>query len=180
MITLRTSDDPYGKLVHEGRAGLFTERRLRAIRRNNKNFYRRPKNGLYDPMTYYHVVDILCQLPYHDDFDATSLTEILNMHKKQFEWDSRTVGRILSDLHESLQFASPPGQEPIRKVNHSRHIWYTIQRFPHTAVMLVDTLMDLAVLVESKEHRYSYDWMKKAAASPLESVAWLNPGLDVK
>ena len=175
MITLQTHGDPYGKAVIEGRTGLFTERRIRKLRQRNKNLVRVPKNGLYDPMCYYHLMDILCQTRHFEEFDAKELTEILNKHKPMFRWDVRTVGRIISDIWESLEMASPAGQCPIRRVNHSNHIYYSIQRYGHTDTMLLDTLLDLGDLCETTDPEKSYEEIRHAWRSPLEFVDWLNP-----
>ena len=173
MITPHPRSDPYGKLFIEGRAGLFSPARVRQLRSNNKNFVKTPSNGLYDPMTYYHLVDFLLQLPHGETWDSKDLTEALNLYKPQYNWDTRTVGRILGDLWESLDMASPPGQCPVSRVNHSHHIYYAIQRFPHTATMLLDTLLDLSAVI--KGGNVTHEDLKATAQSPLEFVAWLNP-----
>lgn len=70
----------------------------------------RPKNGIYDPITYYHVVDYLANVRRDVAFRSSHLVAALRIHKPQFVWDATTVGRIMNDLAETLNEVYDPVQ----------------------------------------------------------------------
>ncbi len=66
--------------------------------------YRTP-NGIKDPLTFMLVVDALLRIDHQIELRALALAEWMTIHYKQMQFDSKTVGRVLLDLYESLDGA---------------------------------------------------------------------------
>lgn len=109
-----TDKDPYGRNSITGMKTFATERRLRRSGHGQRFFFHRTKNGVYDPLTYWHVLDTLLELHPDEFFRTVEFVAVLEDTRPQLVWDPTTVGRVLNDLAESLQEAEG---EPVIKAS---------------------------------------------------------------
>lgn len=93
--------DIYGRLSIDGVRNDVPARRVRKVATYDRLFIHRPKNGVYDPITYYHVLDILMRVTPGVEFRTAEFVKQLKMSKPQLSWDTTSVGRILTDIAES-------------------------------------------------------------------------------
>ena len=64
--------------------------------------YRTP-NGVEDPFTYMLVLDTLMRMDDQIELRANKMVKWLDFVAPQLSWDAITVGRVLSDLADTLQ-----------------------------------------------------------------------------
>jgi hypothetical protein len=64
--------------------------------------YRVP-NAYNDPLCHFIVLHTLLNADENVEFRSRHLADYLNLSRPQFGWDAVTVGKILSDLHESFE-----------------------------------------------------------------------------
>ena len=137
-------NDQFGKRSMPGTAGLFSERRLRRWTTARVHFIHRAKNGVYDPFTYFHLVQSLANIAPGQRFGAAAFAAHLNRQVPAFEWDPVTVGRILSDLQDSFSEANPEtGSQPIVKTRTYQGALYETTDYPAARAILVALLDDL-------------------------------------
>ena len=80
--------------------------RERKIRSNRKTMYHRSRNGVYDPVTYYHLLDRLLDVRPGTIFRSVEFARELNYRIPDISWDPVTVGRIITDIAETLSEAN--------------------------------------------------------------------------
>jgi hypothetical protein len=102
-LRLLPDSDPFGRTSITGMRGLIPERKLRRFVHGSFAFVHRSKNGVYDPMTYFHVVEALLQIEPDTYFRTNDLVGVLTDHQQNFIWDPTTVGRVLADIGETLE-----------------------------------------------------------------------------
>lgn len=116
------------------------ERRLRRIAHGRKEFYHRAKNGIYDPMTYFHVVDaLITQGP--ETFRTRDFVYRLSENCPQLAWDTTTVGRVLNDIAETLFEAN--GRHYLSTARRWNGMIYMVEPTPEGHAALVHLLDDL-------------------------------------
>jgi len=120
-------------------------RRLRRIAHGRKEFFHRAKNGVYDPITYFHIVDELRQMN-GEPFRTRDFVEILNNSRPQLAWDTTTVGRILNDIAETLQEAN--GAVYISTARRWNGMIYAVTPNAEVRAALIHLLDDLMLLSE--------------------------------
>ncbi len=98
--------DIHGRETIPGGRAMVSTRRVREINHGRSHFIHRMKNGIYDPITFYHVLDALLDLVPGQMFRTADLIEHLRATRKQIVWDSTTVGRVITDMAESLSEAN--------------------------------------------------------------------------
>jgi hypothetical protein len=98
-----SNEDAYGRMSIPGVRSWATPRQIRRTREAEKNLFHRAKNGVYDAVTYYHVLDLLMKVDPGQDFKTADLVKLLTTETPQLTWDATTVGRVLMDLADTLQ-----------------------------------------------------------------------------
>lgn len=118
-----------------------TDRDVRQHSADETTLIHRPKNGVYDPITFYHMADLLAQLAPEQEFRSAELLPLLAAEKPQLVWDATTVGRIVADMAESL--ADAYEVRPIRARRQWDGMHYVISGHPIARVGLVRLVKDL-------------------------------------
>ncbi len=129
---------------------------LRRAKRARKHLQHVQKNGIYDPITFYHVIDGLLQVKAWQPFRANELVRILQQRNSALVWDSITVGRILADIHESLEAKQPGAMRPNRRWNGMT--WEVSDHTVHRQALvdLMEDLYDLAMQQVEEERRGNF------------------------
>lgn len=127
-----------------GMKSVIGDRRLRRIAHGTKEFYHRAKNGVYDPMTYFHITWALYAIG-GEPFRTRDFVEALRGSRPQLAWDTTTVGRVLNDIAETLEEAN--GRPYISTARRWNGMIYAVQQTPEAKAVLIrllDDLMDLS------------------------------------
>lgn len=103
----RADSDHYGRLTVPGAIDRLHDRRLRRISAARNSFDHRARNGVHDPLTYFHIIDTLLNIAPGTRFTAAQLAERLNTTRPTFWWDAVTVGRTLGDLIDTFAEVNP-------------------------------------------------------------------------
>jgi hypothetical protein len=139
-------------------------RSLRRFKQNRKVLFHRVKNGVYDPITFYHVVDGLLQLRAWRPFKSADLATYLRERAPNIVWDNVTVGRILSDIEESFAALE---KQVIRKNRKWDGVTYEVSDHAEHRQALVDLLEDLNDLATQEMEAESTEGRPKRTESPL-------------
>lgn len=152
----------------EGSRSLLTERRLRRFAKARNQFYHRVKNGVHDPLTFFHLVEELANIRSGHPFTAAELAAHLNDHKHMIFWDSVVVGRILNDLAENWAEANPGARfQPLVAIRRWSGREYMTNDFPEARAVLLNLLDDLAMLGEQTKDAQAAGKNPARLASPL-------------
>ncbi len=142
-------ENPYGRASIPDLATSVTNSRLRRWTKSRNNLFHRPKNGIYDPVTMFHLVDALVNIRGWQPFTAATFVGYLNQHKPMLCWDAVTVGRILGDLVESWNDAhSHVLFRPLVPQRLSRGREYQLTNYVEGRRVMFDLLDDLARLAD--------------------------------
>lgn len=123
-----------------------TDRDVRQHSADETALVHRPKNGIYDAITFYHMADLITQLTPEVEFRSAELLPLLAADKPQLVWDATTVGRIIADMAESLGEAYEV--RPIRCKRQWDGMRYVISSHPLARVAFVRMVKDLRRLAE--------------------------------
>lgn len=157
--------DMYGRMTIAGMRTPVTSRRVRKIAQQNTQFIHRAKNGVYDPITFYHVVDTLLRLESGQEFRTSELLSHLTVTKPQIAWDATVVGRVMTDIAESLEEAY--GWTPIGYVKRWNGMTYDVLSGAEPRMALYRLLEDLTLLCEETVEQESRGIFEKRLNSPL-------------
>jgi hypothetical protein len=145
-ISAFPADNPYGKLTIAGMKTLVSDRRLRRVAHGRKEFFHRTKNGVYDPLTYFHVLDALLELVPGKMFRTADFVAFLEATRDQMVWDTTTVGRVVNDIAETLQEAN--GRAAIESARRWNGMIYSVTEEAEGRSAMVHLLDDLYKLAE--------------------------------
>ena len=168
-VSVFPAENPYGKLTLSGMKTLASERRLRRIAHGRKEFYHRTKNGVYDPLTYFHVLDGLLEIIPGTLFKTDVFVNFLRDTRPQLVWDVVTVGRVINDMAESLQEVN--GRAAITSTRRWDGYHYAISEMPEDRTALIHLLDDLYKLCESLLEAEAEGRPPKRLNSPLQNCA---------
>ena len=141
-------DNLFGRLTKTDCKKYGTARMERRTIKAKNNFMHRTKNGIYDPLTYYHLTDLLLKIPEGEVFRTNELLYLLDAHYPQLVWDAVTVGRVLTDIAVNLHEAYKA--TPISAVRRWNGMAYAVHDHPEFRAMLHALLTDLYKM--SEEH----------------------------
>lgn len=158
-------DNLYGRQTIDGMRSVTTRRARRAASLNAK-LYHRAKNGVYDPITYYHVLDALARLDSGQFFRTAELLNHLRVVKPQIVWDATSLGRIITDMAEALHEAH--GFTPIGYTKRWNGMTYDIIDHPKARSAILMLLDDLSILAEQTVAEELQGNYAKRLRSPLE------------
>lgn len=141
--------DRYGRQSIPGTKTIVTDRKMRAWTSARNKFTHRAKNGVYDPYTYFHLVEELSQLKPWQSFTASQFADWLNGTRPQFIWDAVTVGRILNDLRESWDESNPGARhQPLIVTRRWNGTYYETTDYASARAVLFALVEDLASVGE--------------------------------
>lgn len=157
------STDAYGRLQAPG---LATARKVRKMRSGVAQFRHRAKNGVYDPYTYFHIVDALLNVQPNKPFSGREFAEHLGKYADFMIWDPVTIGRVLNDLHDNWNDANPnPESQPLilyrdwhgsyYEVNGSPAAKAAIWRLAEDLILLCQVIHDLETEGRAPKRLYS-------------------------
>lgn len=155
----------YGRRTVPGMQNKVSARRARRASHRDIALYHRQRNGVYDAVTYYHLMDVLCRLDAGQDFRTMEIMEILRRTKTPIVWDSTTVGRVLADIVESLNDAN--GFTVISATRRWNGVIYAINGAPEARHAMVDLITDLEAVAVDVLAREEYGEVVKRTDSPL-------------
>ncbi|HSE46745.1 MAG TPA: hypothetical protein VLA89_15595 [Gemmatimonadales bacterium] len=101
-IQMFLGTNQYGRQSIPGSAPLISDRTVRRLRHGSTAFRHPARNGVYDPVTYYHIVEALLSVKPEIPFKSAEFTDWLNRERDFMSWDATSVGRILNDIHDNL------------------------------------------------------------------------------
>lgn len=136
--------DLHGRSSIPGATSIVSARRSREIRANRKSLVHRVKNGVYDPLTYYHILDALLDLQPRMLFRTTEFVPFLAETRTQLVWDATTVGRVINDIAESLTEAN--ARKPIENTRRWNGMNYIMSDEREDRAAMENLLEDLAEL----------------------------------
>lgn len=166
LTAVLSGEDIYGRLSIPGMKSLVTARGIRRVTSADLHFYHRAKNGVYDPMTFYHLLDALMQVEPGVLFRTADLLPYLTETKPQLVWDAITVGRVLNDMAMALTDAY--GESPISVTRRWNGNCYLVERDRAYRVMLHRLLEDLRALCVEVTHEEKAGRFSQRIASPIE------------
>lgn len=172
-----TGENAYGRLTIEGMRSRITARKLRSSTWANNNLVHRTKNGVYDPVTYYHLLDLLLQIDPGQDFRTSDLMPILQSMKPQLIWDATTVGRVMTDLAEGLHESY--GRAIIGYVKRWNGMTYDMSGHPENRIALHRLHDDLFKLAEKSIDAETSGIFEKRMDSPLNKCPSVVPDSSV-
>lgn len=167
MVRTFDTEDPFGRRSIPGMRDAMTERRMRRVAHGRKNFYHLARNGVYDPITYYHIVDVLLNIPATDTFRTADLLKLLRDEKDMIVWDATTVGRVVTDIAESI--FEKNGKKSVEWVRRWNGMLYAVDGDLESRTALVHLLEDLHHLVENLIDQERAGNFPKRTQSPLLS-----------
>jgi hypothetical protein len=165
LRTTLSGENAYGRLTIEGIRSRVTARKLRSMSWANNNLVHRTKNGVYDPITYYHLLDFLMQVDPGQDFRTSDIMLLLPAAKPQLIWDGTTVGRVLTDLAETLYEANE--RAVIGFVKRWNGMTYDMSGHPENRIILHRLHEDLFVLAKRVVEQEANGVFEKRIDSPL-------------
>lgn len=158
-------NDTHGRTTIPGATSIITDRRFREIKAQRKSLLHRVKNGVYDPLTYYHVLDALLDLQPGTLFRTTEFVPFLSETRQQLVWDTTTVGRVINDIAESLADAN--ARRPIENTRRWNGMCYILSSEIEDRVAMENLLEDLAELGRQEIEAELSGTFPKRTQSPL-------------
>jgi hypothetical protein len=177
LVLIRNEGDPWGSYTTPDAASHITQRQLRKFK-SEAHWAYKTRNGIWDPLTCMHVVDMLMNTVPGESFTAGQFTVMLEVSVPRFSWDPVTVGRILNELAEGLTDVLVEGDLPFwvsGRQRNGRH--YTVTATSAGWRVLHALRNELAM--EARPYVESGKVRPRTSASILSMVAALQPGGDV-
>ena len=146
QLSVFPADNQWGRRTTPGARALASDRRLRKLASSRVHNFHRSKNGVYDPMTFVHVVDALLNVIPGSLWKTADFVKYLRENYEQLTWDAQTVGRVLADIAESLN-----EKNAMKMLNQTRRwdgMYYDINGNLETKAALVHLLEDLFALCD--------------------------------
>lgn len=166
-------DDIHGRATLPGARDLVSTRRHREITHSRKTFIHRTKNGVYDPLTFYHVLDALLDLRPGEMFRAADFVNFLKNTRPQMVWDTTTIGRVITDMAESLNAAN--ARAPIEAVRRWNGMTYLVSREPEDRAAMENLLDDLRIVSQEQLDEELKGNFPKRIDSPLRRCPSVMP-----
>lgn len=159
-------DDRYRENTPGG-LGVRPKRRMQA----QSHWGYRAVNGVYDPLTYLHVLDVVAGIDPDIELRTKNLVKFLNEERPQFYWDTITVGRVLNDIRE--YFEDKLGGKGLGLLEHGQDYkgaFYRIHINEDTVRLFHKARVELAALAEIERTLRDRGEPTKRLMSPLQEV----------
>ena len=160
-------NNPYGRETLPGVKAFTTTQKLRKIASARKELYHRTKNGIFDPVTYFHILDALLELVPGETFQTRDFVAYLSSTRDQLVWDTTTVGRVVNDIADNLEEAN--GVKVIDSARRWNGMLYSIRSDAESRAALYHLLDDLLRLSKEFIERENRGEAPKRIDSPLLS-----------
>jgi hypothetical protein len=144
LISRFDKDDLYGRNSLPEMRSHVTNAIMRQRAANETRMIHVAKNGVNDPVTFYHVLDALLVIQPGVLFRTAEFLEYLRFQKTMLSWDAVTVGRVLTDIASGLHEAY--GRKPIDYVRRWNGMTYMVHKDAESRVMVLRLLEDMALL----------------------------------
>lgn len=165
MLQTFTASDPHGRKTN---GGTETPKRTRQrIVHRRLNLHHKVRNGAYDTLTYYHVLETVMRVVPGQVFRTRDLVNLLKQEVSRMSWDTATVGRVLSDISEALNEVY--GFKVIATHRRFDGMWFDTSSAPAGRAAMERLLEDLAVLAETVLNQEDEGIFAKRLHSPLEN-----------
>jgi hypothetical protein len=161
-----SGDNLYGRETVREMAGNVSSRRVRRARTDDNYLFHRSKNGVYDPISYFHVLELIAQLAPGSEFRTADLMEALKYYKPQLVWDATTVGRILADLSETMHEVH--GFAPIDHTRRWNGMYFSLSTQEGARIAIYRLVEDLRELSMEQVKEELLGNPPKRIASPLD------------
>ena len=165
-------ENQFGKQSIPGMKAYTGERRLRKVAHARLNLFHRAKNGVYDPITYFHVVDTLIEIVPGHTFQTRDMVDLLNQTRPLLVWDAPTVGRVLADLADTLNEVN--GAKIISSARRWDGMIYSTPTNLEARVAMVHLLDDLIRLTSTVIEAEKRGEAPKRINSPLRDCPSVN------
>jgi hypothetical protein len=142
-----SEEHQYGRSVITGMALHLSARRQRNLTHGRKAYFHRTRNGVNDPMTYYHVLDALMQVSTNEVFRTADFMPFLSETHELLVWDATTVGRVINDIAD--QYREVNGREAIQVLRRWNGKSYRMSSVLEDRVGLLHLLEDLSAVCEA-------------------------------
>jgi hypothetical protein len=170
-------EDQYGRKKIPGVAEYVTERRRRRWAQARVNFHERPANGRNNPLTIFHLLDMLANIEPDVMWTSAQLTDHLNEHKPNYLWDAITVGRILNECISQWDEANNnPVLNPLTRRRSWDGNYYQVSSHPAARQVLLNLIDDLVILGEEHLTKIGTEDAPSYADSPLNDC----PSISLK
>lgn len=110
-------------------------------------------NGVYDPMTYMFVLDMLVGINDQITLRASKLAEYLRIKRPQMGWDAITVGKVLADIEEEFENVLGEKVGILEKGVDYRGKFYYIHLYPDAVRLYSAVREDLMKLVDDERQK---------------------------
>jgi len=135
----------------------------------------RVANGCYDPLSIMLVLDVLANIDPDIELRARALTEFLNQARPQFLWDSVTVGKVLSDIHDQFEDVLGAKNGILERGKDYRGHFYLIHRSVGAAKLFVTVHEALLVAANTEIATRANRRPVERTISPLSEIPALRP-----
>ena len=125
-----------------------------------------PRNGAYDAVTHYHVLDALMRVKPGQTFRSRELIADELRPNVPISWDATTVGRVINDMGQALQDAYD-----MKIISPNRRfdgLWFDVSGKDVARVAMERLLEDLAILAEAELAEEAKGKFAKRLSSPME------------
>jgi hypothetical protein len=157
------SHNTHDRLTHTGVISTQDVRRLKSARKNLRHLTR---NGVYDPITHFHVLDNLLDIAGGDSFRTRDLLPYLRVRAPNLVWDAVTVGRVITDMAEALHDAL--GYKAIGVTRRFDGMWFDMSGNTEARFAMEHLLEDLRRLSVEEMQQEAEGHFPKRMSSPME------------
>lgn len=162
-LTTFPKEDPHGE--HELTARNMAKRDKLKVASRRLHMHHLPRNGAYDAVTHYHVLDALMRVKPGQTFRSRELIADELRPNVPISWDATTVGRVINDISEALQDAY--GFKVISPNRRFDGLWFDVSGHPEARAALQRLLEDLAKLSEEELSKERDGVYAKRLLSPM-------------
>jgi hypothetical protein len=139
------------------------KREILRLGHRSAKMHHRPRNGAYDAVTHYHVLDGLMRVVPGQTFRTRELIGDLT---EEISWDAATVGRVINDIAETLFDAYD--FKVIAQNRRFDGMWFDVSGHPEARAAMKRLLEDLASLSEAQLEEEAKGKFAKRISSPME------------
>lgn len=166
-IQFFNDSDIHGRLSNPDYISLVPTQKVRKIQGARKRLFHQTRNGVNDPVTFFHVLDTLMDTRPGQVWRTNHFMKYLRERVPSISWDPVTVGRVLNDMAESLSDAY--GFKAIGTTRRFDGIWYDVSSEPEARAALERLLEDLLILSEQELEQEHAGKVLSRQSSPMGS-----------
>lgn len=107
-------------------------------------------NGIYDPLTYLHVLSALAAINPDIELRAANLAKHMAREFPLFIWDAITIGKVLADLADTFEDALGRKNGLLERGRDYRGSFYLVHHYPDILPVYKAMRNDLIKMVEAE------------------------------